>query len=88
MAGKLSIIATPIGNRGDMTLRALEVLREADAVLAEDTRVTGKLLASYDIHARLERCDENVIAQRSAHLVERMQAGRIWRSARMPACRA
>lgn len=75
MAGKLSIIATPIGNRGDMTLRALEVLREADAVLAEDTRVTGKLLASYDIHARLERCDENVIAQRSAHLVERMQAG-------------
>ena len=75
MAGKLSIIATPIGNRGDITLRALEVLRAADTVLAEDTRVTGKLLASYDIHARLERCDENIIAQRSAHLVERMQAG-------------
>ncbi len=75
MAGKLSIVATPIGNRGDITLRALEVLRAADTVLAEDTRVTGKLLSGYDIHAHLERCDENVIAQRSAHLVERMQAG-------------
>ena len=75
MTGKLSIVATPIGNRGDITLRALEVLRAADTVLAEDTRVTGKLLAGYDIHAHLERCDENIIAQRSAHLVERLQAG-------------
>ena len=75
MDGKLSIVATPIGNRGDITLRALEVLRAADTVLAEDTRVTGKLLASFDIQAHLERCDENVIAQRSARLVERMRQG-------------
>ena len=44
-------------------------------MLAEDTRVTGKLLAAFDIHATLERCDENVIAQRSARLVQRMLAG-------------
>lgn len=66
---------TPIGNLGDVTERSLAVLRSVDTVLAEDTRVTGKLLAALGIHARLERCDENVIAQRSASLVERMQAG-------------
>ncbi|MGI6032275.1 MAG: 16S rRNA (cytidine(1402)-2'-O)-methyltransferase [Coriobacteriales bacterium] len=74
-ATSLFIVPTPIGNRGDMTLRALDVLREVDVVLAEDTRVTGKLLASFDIRARLERCDENVIAQRSPALVERMRKG-------------
>lgn len=74
-AGRLSVVPTPIGNLGDVTERSLEVLRGADTVLAEDTRVTGKLLAALGIHARLERCDENVIAQRSAGLVERMQAG-------------
>ena len=75
MQGKLSIVATPIGNRGDITLRALDVLKDADTVLAEDTRVTGKLLASYGIEAHLERCDENVIAARSAGLIERMERG-------------
>lgn len=74
-ATSLFIVPTPIGNRGDMTLRALDVLREVDVVLAEDTRVTGKLLASLDIRAKLERCDENVIAQRSSALVERMRTG-------------
>ena len=71
----LFIVPTPIGNRGDMTLRALDVLREVDTVLAEDTRVTGRLLSSLDIHARLERCDENVIARRAGALVERMRSG-------------
>lgn len=75
MSGKLSVLATPIGNLGDITVRALEVLRSADTVLAEDTRVTGKLLSALGVQARLERCDENVIAQRSAGLVERMEAG-------------
>ena len=45
----LSIIATPIGNLEDISLRALRVLREADALLCEDTRVAGKLLARYEI---------------------------------------
>ncbi|MCD8199597.1 MAG: 16S rRNA (cytidine(1402)-2'-O)-methyltransferase [Coriobacteriaceae bacterium] len=75
MAGKLSIVATPIGNLGDVTERALETLRAADAVLAEDTRVTGRLLAAFSIHTRLERCDENVIAQRADSFVERIASG-------------
>ena len=73
--GRLSIVATPIGNLGDITLRALEVLRTSDVVLAEDTRVTGKLLAANDIHVKLERCDDNVISNRAPGLVSRMLAG-------------
>ena len=75
MPGKLLVVGTPIGNLGDMTPRALAALEAADAVLAEDTRVTGKLLHALGVEARLERCDENVIAQRSARLVQRMLAG-------------
>jgi len=50
---KLYIVATPIGNLKDITLRALEILREVDLVLAEDTRVTKKLFAHYDIKTAL-----------------------------------
>lgn len=53
MAGKLSIVATPIGNLEDITLRALRVLKDADVVAAEDTRVTKKLLSHYSIPTRL-----------------------------------
>lgn len=48
--GKLSMVATPIGNLEDITLRALRTLKEASIVACEDTRVTKKLLAHYDIH--------------------------------------
>lgn len=75
MAGKLIICPTPIGNLGDMTERALEALRAADVVCAEDTRVTGKLLAAYRIEKRLERLDEALIGERAASLVERVGAG-------------
>ncbi len=51
--GKLVLVPTPLGNLGDITLRAIEVLREAEIVLAEDTRTSGKLLKLLDIQAPL-----------------------------------
>ena len=77
IAGKLVIVPTPIGNLGDMTLRSLEALREADAVCAEDTRVTGKLLAHFDIRKPLERLDEAMIGAKAASVVERVAAGEV-----------
>jgi len=51
--GKLSIVATPIGNLGDITFRALWTLKEANAIYAEDTRVTAKLLHHYGLRTPL-----------------------------------
>jgi 16S rRNA (cytidine1402-2'-O)-methyltransferase len=51
--GKLYIVPTPIGNLEDITLRSLRILREVDTILAEDTRVTKKMLDHYDIHKPL-----------------------------------
>jgi len=59
LAPGLYVVATPIGNLRDITLRALDVLNAADVVLAEDTRVSGKLLSAYGLSARLERYDEH-----------------------------
>ncbi len=75
MAGILSIVGTPIGNLSDASPRVIDTLGRADVVLCEDTRVTGKLMSAFDIHARLERCDENVIAQKAAGIVERVAGG-------------
>ena len=54
MAGTLYIVPTPVGNLEDMTFRAVRVLKEADLILAEDTRTSSVLLKHYDIHGRLE----------------------------------
>ena len=76
MSGKLTIVPTPIGNLGDMTLRALDALRDADTVCAEDTRVTGKLLIALGIEGkRIERLDENLVGKRADAIVARVQAG-------------
>lgn len=59
LAPGLYVVATPIGNLRDITLRALDVLAAADLVLAEDTRMTGKLLSAYGLKAKLERHDDH-----------------------------
>jgi 16S rRNA (cytidine1402-2'-O)-methyltransferase len=59
LAPGLYVVATPIGNLRDITLRALDVLAGCDLVLAEDTRVTAKLLAAFGLSKRLERYDEH-----------------------------
>ena len=76
MPGKLVICPTPLGNLGDMTVRALEALRAADVVCAEDTRVTGKLLVALGIEGRrLERLDENLVGERADEIAARVIAG-------------
>jgi 16S rRNA (cytidine1402-2'-O)-methyltransferase len=71
----LYIVATPIGNLGDITLRALEVLKDVDLVAAEDTRHSGILLKHYKIDKPLISYHEHNEAMRSAQLVERLAAG-------------
>lgn len=71
----LYIVPTPVGNMEDMTLRAIRVLKEADIVLAEDTRTSGKLLKHFDIHARLMSHHKFNEHGTSASVVERLLAG-------------
>ncbi|MGR6531745.1 16S rRNA (cytidine(1402)-2'-O)-methyltransferase [Brevundimonas sp. RM1] len=73
----LYLVATPIGNLRDMTLRALDVLAAADLVLAEDTRVTAKLLTVYGLKAKLERCDDHASNRAAEIAVERLKAGEV-----------
>jgi 16S rRNA (cytidine1402-2'-O)-methyltransferase len=71
----LAVCATPIGNLEDVTLRVLRELRDADVVLAEDTRRTRRLLERHGISARLLSYHEHNEAKRTAELLPRLEAG-------------
>jgi len=70
----LYIVATPIGNLGDITVRALQVLKSVDVVAAEDTRHSGMLLKHFEIKKPLLSYHEHNEAMRTAQLVERLTA--------------
>ncbi|MFH1162429.1 MAG: 16S rRNA (cytidine(1402)-2'-O)-methyltransferase [Candidatus Jorgensenbacteria bacterium] len=74
--GTLYIVGTPIGNLQDITLRALEVLKTADVIFAEDTRVAKKLLSHYGVDKRPERYDEHSHARVCERVKELLRAGR------------
>jgi 16S rRNA (cytidine1402-2'-O)-methyltransferase len=73
--GTLYLVATPIGNLEDITLRALRVLRECDVVAAEDTRRTGQLLRHFDIAKPLLSYFQFNEAKRSEEIIARLQRG-------------
>jgi 16S rRNA (cytidine1402-2'-O)-methyltransferase len=73
--GLLSLVATPIGNLGDITVRALETLRDADAIACEDTRVTAKLLARHGIERPLVSYHEHNARRVEPLLIRRMVEG-------------
>ena len=70
----LYVVATPIGNLGDITVRALEVLKSVDVIAAEDTRHSGMLLKHFEIKKPLVSYHEHNEAMRTAQLVERLAA--------------
>ena len=73
----LYVVATPIGNLSDITLHALAVLSKADLVCAEDTRVTGQLLAAYGIKAKLISVREQNEQAMTVKIIEALAAGQI-----------
>lgn len=74
-SGILYIVATPIGNLGDMTLRAIETLKNVDVVLSEDTRVTGNLLKHFEIKKPLISFHEHTERDKALRLIERLEKG-------------
>jgi 16S rRNA (cytidine1402-2'-O)-methyltransferase len=71
----LYVVPTPIGNLGDITLRAIEILKQVNLVAAEDTRHSGILLKRYEISKPLVSYHEHNEAMRTAQLIERLAAG-------------
>src|SRR5437867_4747420 len=73
--GRLFIVSTPIGNMGDFSFRAVEILRAVALVLAEDTRHSRPLLDRYDIHTTTTSYHEHNEAKMTPKLVHRLLAG-------------
>lgn len=76
MAGTLYIVATPIGNLEDITLRAIRVLAESDLVLCEDTRVTKKLLYHYDIKTKTMSYHANSSLKKEKDILQMLEEGK------------
>ena len=74
-SGTLYLVATPIGNLGDITLRALETLRQVDVVVSEDTRHTGVLLKHFEISKPQIACHEHNERQAAPRIIQRLEAG-------------
>jgi 16S rRNA (cytidine1402-2'-O)-methyltransferase len=74
----LYLVPTPIGNLKDITLRALEILKSADAVLAEDTRVTSKLLNHYDIKTKLISFHAHNEHKVISNIIEELKLGKVY----------
>ena len=75
MQAAVYLVATPIGNLEDITLRALRTLRECDLIACEDTRHTRKLLNRYEVQKPLISCHEHNERERAQQIVERVLAG-------------
>lgn len=75
MKGKLYIVPTPIGNLNDMTFRAIEVLKEVDCILAEDTRTSGKLLKHFEIGTPMQSHHMHNEHRTVEGLMKRLEAG-------------
>lgn len=73
--GKLVVVPTPVGNLEDMTLRAINVLKNCDLILAEDTRTTGFLLKHFGIETRMQSHHKFNEHQTAIHIAERIKAG-------------
>ena len=75
MPGTLYVVATPIGNLEDVTLRALRILREVSVIAAEDTRRTSRLLQHYSISTPTTSLHAHNEEAKTPHLVERLRSG-------------
>ncbi len=72
----LYVVATPIGNMEDISLRALRILKEVDVIVCEDTRVTRKILSHYDIHNDLFSCPENAPESKVEKVLSWLEEGK------------
>lgn len=77
MNGKLIVVPTPIGNLEDITLRAIKILKEADAILSEDTRKTGFLLNHFEIKSKLESFHKFNEHKNVERIIDRLKSGEL-----------
>ncbi|MBI1306820.1 MAG: 16S rRNA (cytidine(1402)-2'-O)-methyltransferase [Bacteroidetes bacterium] len=74
--GKLILVPTPIGNLGDMTFRAIEVMKNSDLILAEDSRNVRKLMSHFEIHAPVDSLHQNNEHRKVPAVIQEIQSGK------------